>query len=252
MSKRRARPASRVSRPVGQPAPRRRSSRQPLVVLALVFVTVALLGVIAVVALSNSSHTNSANPATPAVTPGTPAPTPITGPVPGIGILSAPTSAAPVASASPKVGSKAPNFSWRTTKGLTSLAALRGHPVLLEFYGVWCNACQGDVPLLNSLQKTYGPRGLQVLSVTGSPYCINYESNGDTSPVSMYDLFRYKQTFRVTYQQVLDQGTRVFNMYGRGSVFPTFYVIDRKGIVRFGISSGISNQNLTAQVRAAL
>jgi peroxiredoxin len=252
MSKRRARPASRVSQPLAKPAPRRRSNQQPVVVLALVLVTVAVLGVIVVVALSNSSHTNSANPATAVVTPGTPAPTPITGPVPGIGMLTASTSPAPVAPAPPNVGSKAPDFSWRTTKGLTSLAALRGHAVLLEFYGVWCNACQGEVPLLNSLQKTYGPKGLEVLSVTGSPYGIHYETSGDTSTVGMYDLVQYQQTFGVTYQQVLDQSTRVFNNYGRGPVFPTFYVIDRKGIVRFGISAGISNQDLTARVRAAL
>jgi thiol-disulfide isomerase/thioredoxin len=229
----------------------RQTRQSPVLVLALVALTVVILGAIMVFALSKSSNT-TATPATPVATPGAPTPTPITGPLPGIGILDPTSGSATRAMATPAVGSKAPDFGWTTNTGHTSLSAMRGHPILLEFFGAWCPACQQEVPLLDKLLATYGPKGLDVLSVTGSPYGIEYESAGNTAPVTMLDLLRYQKTLGVTYQQVLDVNTRVFNMYGFGQSFPTFYVIDRRGIVRYGTSIAVAAKNLTAQVKAAL
>jgi thiol-disulfide isomerase/thioredoxin len=219
--------------------------------LGLVLGTVVVLGAIAVFAVAKSGS-STATPSTPNVTPGTPIPTPITGPVPGIGILDPSSGTASVAKRTPKVGSMAPDFAWRTTTGQTRLSTLRGHTVLLEFYGVWCPACQSAVPMLNGLLTDYGSRGLVVLSVTGSPRDFFWESTGSAATVGMNDLYLYKTRLGVQYQQILDAGTRVFNMYGFGQSFPTYYVIDRKAIVRFGISTAISSKDLTAQVKAAL
>ena len=146
----------RITRPVNEQ--RARQARQsPLLVLALVILTVAILGSIIGFALSKSSNT-TATPATPVATPGAPTPTPITGPLPGIGILDPRSGAAARAMATPVVGSKAPDFSWTTTSGHTSLSAMRGHPILLEFFGAWCPACQQEVPLLDKLLATYGSK----------------------------------------------------------------------------------------------
>jgi thiol-disulfide isomerase/thioredoxin len=249
-NKKRAGTRSRISRPVNERRPRQ-GRQSPVLVLALVALTVVILGAIVVFALSKSSNATS-TAATPVVTPGAAAPTPITGPLAGIGIVDPASGSAVKARATPAIGSKAPDFSWTTTKGRASLAAMRGHAILLEFFGAWCPACQQEVPLLNKLLATYGSKGLDVLSVTGSPYGIAYESAGSTAPVTMLDLLRYQTTLGVTYQQVLDQNTRVFNMYGYGTHLPTFYVIDRHGIVRFGTSVAVAAKDPTAQVKAAL
>ena len=240
----------RISRPVHEQRSRQ-STQSPILVLALVAITVLILGVIVVFALSKSSAT-TATPPTAVPTPGVPTPTPITGPLAGIGILDPTSGSATKAAATPGVGSKAPDFSWTTPTGHTSLAAMRGHPVLLEFFGAWCPACQQEVPLLNKLLATYGSKGLEVLSVTGSPYGISYETAGNTSPVTMMDLLRYQKTLNVQYQEVLDATTRVFNMYGFGQSYPTFYVIDRQGIVRYGTSVAVAAKDLTTHVIAAL
>jgi hypothetical protein len=88
--------------------------------------------------------------------------------------------------------------------------------------------------------------------VTGSPYGINFETSGSSLPVSINDLIQYQANFGVQYEQILDAETRVFNLYGRGASFPTYYVIDRKGIVRFSTSTAISRKNLAKEVQAAL
>jgi thiol-disulfide isomerase/thioredoxin len=248
--KKRAGARPRISHPVNEARPRQ-GSQSPLLVLGLVALTMAILAAIVIFAVSKSNGT-TATPATPVATPGAPTPTPITGPLPGIGILDPNSGASTKALATPAVGSKAPDFSWTTTTGHASLSAMRGHAILLEFFGAWCPACQQEVPLLNKLLATYGPKGLEVLSVTGSPYGIEYETAGNTAPVTMLDLLRYQKTLGVTYQEVLDATTRVFNMYGFGQSFPTFYVIDRKGIVRYGTSIAVAAKDLTAQVKAAL
>src|SRR5262249_29504162 len=47
-----------------------------------------------------------------------------------------------------------------------ALAKLRGKPVLLFFWAHWCGDCKGEAPMLASLIRTYGPKGLTVIAPT--------------------------------------------------------------------------------------
>lgn len=44
-----------------------------------------------------------------------------------------------------------------------TLADYPGKLVLVNFWGTWCAPCLLEIPLLAEAQKTYGPRGLQIL-----------------------------------------------------------------------------------------
>jgi peroxiredoxin len=242
----------RGSNPVGERSSRNARPRQrPWLALVLVLAAAGVFGVVLIATVGSNGASSLASP-TPTVLAGTPAPTLPSGPQPGIGILDPASGTTAAAPATPKVGTKAPDFIWNTQHGKTNLSALRGHAVVLEFFGPWCQACQSESAWLNTLAATYGARGLDVMAVTGSPYGMNYETTHSTAPVAIADMLSYQKALGVQYQLVLDPGTRVFNMYGRGPFFPTYYVIDRKGIVRYGNSSGVSQQGLTAQARAAL
>src|SRR5271157_4893741 len=47
-----------------------------------------------------------------------------------------------------------------------SLAALRGHPVLLFFWAHWCPDCKAEAPVLADLKNTYGSKGLVLAGPT--------------------------------------------------------------------------------------
>ncbi|MFO0972548.1 MAG: TlpA disulfide reductase family protein [Phycisphaerae bacterium] len=56
---------------------------------------------------------------------------------------------------------------WFNSKRALDLAALRGHPVLIEYWATWCPACLHAIPMLNALQVKYAGRGLLIIGVTG-------------------------------------------------------------------------------------
>lgn len=62
------------------------------------------------------------------------------------------------------IGQMAPDLAvtvWNGTAGQTlDLAALRGQPVVLNFWGSWCDPCHAESPLLVAAWQRYHPRGV--------------------------------------------------------------------------------------------
>lgn len=46
-----------------------------------------------------------------------------------------------------------------------SLQQLHGKLVYLDFWASWCAPCKRSFPWMNQLQKTYGPQGLQIITI---------------------------------------------------------------------------------------
>ena len=62
---------------------------------------------------------------------------------------------------------EAPPFAAVTLEGdSVRLADLRGAPVLLNVWATWCAPCREEIPELQALHETFGPRGLRVIGVT--------------------------------------------------------------------------------------
>lgn len=62
---------------------------------------------------------------------------------------------------------EAPPFAAVTLDGdSVRLADLRGAPVLLNVWATWCAPCREEIPELQALHETFGPRGLRVVGVT--------------------------------------------------------------------------------------
>jgi peroxiredoxin len=60
----------------------------------------------------------------------------------------------------------APGFTLTDINGKSvSLSDFRGKVVILDFWATWCPPCKQEIPDFISLQKEYGPRGLQVVGV---------------------------------------------------------------------------------------
>ncbi len=152
------------------------------------------------------------------------------------------------------VGSVAPDFSLKDTSGTVhQLAAQRGHPVLLEFFAVWCPICQGEAPIMAQVTKDFTPKGVRVWSILSNPYARNYDNSGrtDLSLATLSDLSWFAKTFNVQHPQLIDPQFGTVNKYGITG-YPGLYVIDPNGKIGYAADNHESYSTLAAQLNKAL
>lgn len=100
----------------------------------------------------------------------------------------------------------------------TSLAALRGQPVLLTFWATSCPGCIEEIPMLNALHAEYSARGLKVIGAA-----MSY----DPEP-QVRALIERKD---IRYPIALDRGDSLSLAMGKVRLTPTTILLDRKGQV---------------------
>lgn len=94
-----------------------------------------------------------------------------------------------------------------------------GQLVLLNFWAPWCAPCRAEIPMLNELQETYGPRGLQILG----PALDEVEA-----------IQRFMQTTAIAYPVLVGMPTVMRLQYGYGEQrLPFSLLIDRSGNIIF-------------------
>jgi cytochrome c biogenesis protein CcmG/thiol:disulfide interchange protein DsbE len=98
--------------------------------------------------------------------------------------------------------------------GRSSLAALKGKVVILNFWASWCEPCQIEAPLLERAQRRLQAHNATVLGVT---YL-------DASPDSESFVRRY----HLTYTNLRDHTGTFAHAYGTDQL-PESFVIDRQG-----------------------
>ena len=117
-------------------------------------------------------------------------------------------------------GKPAPLFTApRLDGGALSLRALRGHPVLLNFWSPTCPPCALEMPELETLHHRYAARGLTIVGI------VEMESSADEAR-------RFVAERGVTYPIVLDHDGAIGARY-RLEAHPTSVLLDARGIVRY-------------------
>lgn len=119
--------------------------------------------------------------------------------------------------ASPLIGKAAPDFTLTPLDGgaPVSLSALRGTPVVVNFWATWCVPCQAEHPTLLQLAKNYDGRV--------KFYGVVYQD--DTDNISNWLMKRGS-----FYPQLIDVGSSAaiaFGVYG----VPETYFIGKDGII---------------------
>ena len=120
------------------------------------------------------------------------------------------------------VGSIAPRFSLPVygggASGTIQLQALRGHPVLLNFWSESCIPCRAEMPYLERTYKQYAAHG--EFALLG----INQADPKD-------DIAPFGREYHITYPLLFDPGGTVNAAYIVTAI-PTTYFIDSRGMVR--------------------
>jgi thiol-disulfide isomerase/thioredoxin len=100
--------------------------------------------------------------------------------------------------------------------GQIDLAALKGKPVLVNFWATWCPPCREEMPSLTRLAQSFDPQTFEVLTVS---------VDDGWQPVERF--LGKPVPFRVA----LDEGALVSRKWGT-TKFPESYLVDRDGKVR--------------------
>jgi cytochrome c biogenesis protein CcmG, thiol:disulfide interchange protein DsbE len=111
-----------------------------------------------------------------------------------------------------------------------SLAALRGHPVLLNFWASWCVPCKAEAPLLAAAARTYAGR-VVFLGVDVQDFRSAARN--------------FMDRYGVRYAVVQDQNGNSYGDYGLTGI-PETYWIDARGRL-VGHYPGQLNRSLLAR-----
>ena len=101
--------------------------------------------------------------------------------------------------------------------GITA-SAIKGKVVVIDLYATWCGPCMQAIPHNDALLQKYSSQGLKIIGVCTSRngqdvFASNATEHGLTYPAARDPELKTEQAYAVHY-------------------YPTYAIIDRKGIVR--------------------
>jgi thiol-disulfide isomerase/thioredoxin len=138
-------------------------------------------------------------------------------------------------------GARAPEIDLPSLAGgRVQLSKLRGHAVVVSFWGTWCPPCRDEFPELVRLQAAHGAAGLFVLAV-----------NGRDQETSTKNVQSFVDEFSAPFRVALDErgrARRAFLIQG----LPTTVFIDSGGVVRRVHRGAITRDGLEAGLATIL
>ena len=137
---------------------------------------------------------------------------------------------------SSRVGSAAPDFVWVTPAGETTrLAALKGTPVVLNFWATWCKPCLAEMPRLES-------------AAAANPGVRFFEIDLDEDGAKVRGFF---DSLGITHlEPLIDVGSIVARKYELGGGVPDTFFIGRDGIVRASVLGEMDDAKIATGIAA--
>lgn len=150
-----------------------------------------------------------------------------------------PSAATPQISNLPAVqGNPAPNIELTTLGGQRmALDNYAGQVVLVNFWATWCPPCKAEMPGINRFYEANKAKGLTVLAVNAR------EGEGLVRP--------FIQSNGFSFPVLLDPEGQAVDRY-RVNSFPTTFIVDRNGVIRYVQIGMISEAELQAIVEPLL
>ena len=120
---------------------------------------------------------------------------------------------------------EAPDFTLPATRGgEVSLADYRGRVTLVNFWATWCPSCVEEIPSMNRLAARFDEDEFAIVSV-------NFKQSRET-------VADFLDQVTVDFPVLLDRDGKVSQQWQVFS-FPSSFLVDRQGRVRYSVNSGI-------------
>jgi thiol-disulfide isomerase/thioredoxin len=138
-------------------------------------------------------------------------------------------------------GTAAPEIDLPTLAGgHVKLSELKGHPVVITFWGTWCPPCREEFPELVAAQRQYRDSGLRVLAVN--------QRDQELSTRAVQD---FVKEFGVDFDVALDARGRTRRSF-RLAGLPTTIFLDKTGVIQVMHPGPLSRAELGTALAAIL
>ena len=123
------------------------------------------------------------------------------------------------------VGSRAPDFTANTLDAadgaprVKTLADYEGEVVVLNIWATWCGPCRVEMPSIEALHRSLGPKGLKVVAVSVD------------DPGSEDAIREFAKEYALTFEILHDPSGKIRQLYQTTGV-PETFVIGRDGVIR--------------------
>ena len=143
---------------------------------------------------------------------------------------------------SPLVGHPAPDFTVTLYNGAPGqqihLAALKGSPVVLNFWASWCSPCQDEAPILEASWQRHQHEGVVYVG-------ISYEDKTDAAKA-------FLQQYGIRYPAAPDDATGSIAIAFGVTGPPETVFIDRNGTVAQKVSGALDDGTLERNIEQLL
>ena len=135
--------------------------------------------------------------------------------------------------------------------GASTLAKLKGKPVLLFFWAHWCADCKAQASLIAEVVARYGKKGLTVIGPTQRYGYVAGGEDATAAEEKTYIASVYAKAYAVIPGMSVPLSEENFRVYG-SSTTPTMVLIDKKGIVRMYNPGSLALEQLSAKIEPLL
>lgn len=119
-----------------------------------------------------------------------------------------------------QIGEPAPELkvdSWRGEA--TSLKALKGDIVVINFWATWCGPCKSAMPTVNKIAEEYAAKGVRLIGI-----CDDLRAAENFDQVC--------EQYKVSFPMALDVNNRANGQKYERLWFPFIVIVDREGVIR--------------------
>jgi cytochrome c-type biogenesis protein len=124
------------------------------------------------------------------------------------------------------------------------LSDYKGKIIFLNFWATWCPPCREEMPFMQEIYDEYKDQDVVILAVNSTSVELRGGTDSQKAESQTREFIK-KQGY--TFPVLLDKQDEAWSIYMQRGI-PTNYIIDKKGIIRYGFSGAFQNKEQMAQL----